>query len=150
MDPQHKTTVRTADQTVHGRLAKSRLATLLATVQALGDREMVRIQAKAKAKAKATATGGEGEGGQGEDEGITVSLHTLLYRLGYNVNCTGLFGPQLDPVATRVLLQSFTESQHELFNSFNWPLPLWLTSRVVPGARRTVRARKALYEVLYR
>lgn len=132
MDPQYKTTVRTADQTVHGRLAKSRLAMLLDTVQRIGYREMDRM---------AEAVGSQGD---------IVSLHTLMYRLGYNVNCIGIFGPQLDHVATRVLLQSFTECQHELFNSFNWPLPLWLSSRVVPGARRTVKARKELYRILYK
>lgn len=41
------------------------------------------------------------------------------------------------------------QRQHELFNCFNWPLPLWLTSRIVPGARQTVRARKQLYSLLY-
>lgn len=91
MDPQYKTTVRTADQTVHGRLAKSRLATLLDTVKNIGYSEIERME---------QAVGAEGK---------LVSLHTLMYRLGYNVNCIGIFGPQLDHVETRVILQSFTE-----------------------------------------
>lgn len=91
MDPRYRTTVRTADQTVHGRLAKSRLSSLLDTVRAIGCDE---IQSMKKTV--------------GQD-GKIVSLHTLLYRLGYNVNCIGIFGPQLDHVATRIALQSFTE-----------------------------------------
>lgn len=95
MDPQYKTTVRNADQTVHGRLAKSRLATLLETVRKIGYDEIERM----KQRVVDDATCG----------GKVVSLHTLMYRLGYNVNCIGIFGPQLDHIATRVMLQSFTE-----------------------------------------
>lgn len=91
MDPKYKMTVRSADQTVHGRLAKSRLASLLDTVQGIGYQEIHRI---------AQAVGKDGR---------VVSLHTLMYRLGYNVNCIGIFGPQLDHVATRIVLQNFTE-----------------------------------------
>lgn len=76
---------------VHGRLAKSKLATLLETVRGIGFGEIMRIR---------KAVG---------DEGRVVSLHTLMYRLGYNVNCIGIFGPRLDHVATRIALQSFTE-----------------------------------------
>lgn len=93
MDPQYKTTVRNADQTVHGRLAKSRLATLLDTVKKIGYDEIERMKLAV----------GDASGGK------VVSLHTLMYRLGYNVNCIGIFGPQLDHIATRVTLQSFTE-----------------------------------------
>lgn len=91
MDPKYKTTVRNADQTVHGRLAKSRLASLLDTVKDIGYSEIQRFK-------EAVGTNGK-----------IVSLHTLMYRLGYNVNCIGIFGPQLDHVATRVVLQTFTE-----------------------------------------
>lgn len=35
-----------------------------------------------------------------------------------------------------------------MFHCFNWPLPLWLTSRVVPGARKTVKARVELFNQL--
>lgn len=91
MDPRYKATVRNADQTVHSRLAKSKLASLLDTVKGIGYSEIHRFK-------KAV----------GED-GSVVSLHTLMYRLGYNVNCIGIFGPQLDHVATRVVLQTFTE-----------------------------------------
>lgn len=35
-----------------------------------------------------------------------------------------------------------------MFNSFDWPLPLWFPSRVVPGARKTIKARTALYDLL--
>lgn len=91
MDPKYKTTVRNADQTVHGRLAKSRLASLLDTVKDIGYSEIERFK---------DAIGRDGE---------VVSLHTLMYRLGYNVNCIGIFGPQLDHVGTRVVLQTFTE-----------------------------------------
>lgn len=91
MDPRYKTTVRNADQTVHGRLAKSRLASLLDTVKEIGYGEIERME---------QAVGPSGK---------VVSLHTLMYRLGYNVNCIGIFGSQLDHVTTRVLLQSFTE-----------------------------------------
>lgn len=97
MDPRYKTTVRAADQTVHGRLATSRLATLLATVQQVGHDEIARVR-------REVIVGGSEDGG-----GRMVSLHTLLYRLGYNVNCRAIFGPRLDHVATRVALQSFTE-----------------------------------------
>lgn len=97
MDPRYKTTVRAADQTVHGRLATSRLATLLATVQQVGHDEIARVR-------REVIVGGSEDGG-----GRVVSLHTLLYRLGYNVNCRAIFGPALDHVATRVALQSFTE-----------------------------------------
>lgn len=90
-DPKYKTTVREADQTVHGRLAKSRLVTLLETVRAIGFGEILRIR---------EAVGADGK---------VVSLHTLMYRLGYNVNCIGIFGPRLDHVATRIALQNFTE-----------------------------------------
>lgn len=92
-DPQYKQTIRSADQTVHGRLAKSRLTSLLSTVQDIGASEIQRIK---------TAVG-KGQGRR------LVSLHTLLYRLGYNVNCIGIFGPELDHVRTRVALQGFTE-----------------------------------------
>lgn len=91
MDPRYKTTVRNADQTVHGRLAKSRLASLLDTVQSIGYSEIRRIK---------EAVGRDGK---------VVSLHTLMYRLGYNVNCIGIFGPDLDHIATRIVLQAFTE-----------------------------------------
>lgn len=91
MDPKYRTTVRNADQTVHGRLAKSRLASLLDTVQRIGSDEILRMK---------QAVGKDGK---------IVSLHTLMYRLGYNVNCIGIFGPQLDHVATRIVLQRFTE-----------------------------------------
>lgn len=91
MDPKYKTTVRNADQTVHGRLAKSRLASLLDTVKEIGYSEIQRFK---------EAVGRDGK---------VVSLHTLMYRLGYNVNCIGIFGPQLDHVGTRVVLQAFTE-----------------------------------------
>lgn len=91
MDPRYKTTVRTADQTVHGRLAKSRLTSLLEGVKDIGVSEILRIK---------QAVGGGGK---------VVSLHTLMYRLGYNVNCIGIFGPRLDHVATRISLQRFTE-----------------------------------------
>lgn len=90
-DPRYKSTVRQADQTVHGRLAKSRLATLLETVKEIGYAEIERMR---------HAVG---------DSGKVVSLHTLMYRLGYNVNCIGIFGPRLDHVATRIILQNFTE-----------------------------------------
>lgn len=83
--------MRVADQTVHGRLAKSRLAALLEAVKTIGFGEVQRIR---------EAVGPEGR---------VVSLHTLMYRLGYNVNCIGIFGPKLDHVATRVTLQNFTE-----------------------------------------
>lgn len=91
MDPKYRTTVRNADQTVHGRLAKSRLASLLGSVQKIGYDEIRRME---------QAVGKNGK---------VVSLHTLMYRLGYNVNCIGIFGPQLDHVATRIILQEFTE-----------------------------------------
>lgn len=91
MDPKYKSTVRNADQTVHGRLAKSRLASLLDTVKDIGYSEIQRFK---------DAIGRDGK---------VVSLHTLMYRLGYNVNCIGIFGPQLDHVGTRVVLQNFTE-----------------------------------------
>ena len=91
MDPRYKDTVRSADQTVHGKLAKSKLSTLLDTVQHIGYNEVDRIK---------QAVGPEGK---------AVSLHSLMYRLGYNVNCIGIFGPDLDHVATRIMLQSFTE-----------------------------------------
>jgi hypothetical protein len=96
MDPRHKATVRTADQTVHGKLAKSKLKTLLETVQRIGYQEIDRI---------AEAVGPEGK---------VVSFHSQLYRLGYNVNCIGIFGPELDHVKTRIALQGFTEvcAQH--------------------------------------
>lgn len=35
-----------------------------------------------------------------------------------------------------------------LFASFNWPLPIWLSTLIVPGARRTVKARKQLFNLL--
>lgn len=35
-----------------------------------------------------------------------------------------------------------------LFYSFNWPLPLWLSTRIIPGARKTVKARNDLYRLL--
>jgi hypothetical protein len=104
--------------------------TLLETVEKVASSEINRIK---------SAVGPEGK---------IVSLHTLMYRLGYNVNCISIFGPELDHVRTRVILQEFTERQHEMFNSFNWPLPLWLTLKVVPGARQTAVARKALYDEL--
>lgn len=91
MDPRYKTTVRNADQTVHSRLARSKLASLLDTVQGIGYSEIQRFKEAV------------GEGGS------FVSLHTLMYRLGYNVNCIGIFGSRLDHVKTRVVLQSFTE-----------------------------------------
>lgn len=91
MDSKYRTTVRNADQTVHGRLAKSRLASLLDTVKDIGYSEIQRFR---------EAVGKDGK---------VVSLHTLMYRLGYNVNCIGIFGPQLEHVATRVVLQTFTE-----------------------------------------
>lgn len=94
-DPRYKATVRQADQTVHSRLAKSRLVTLLEKVQEIGSNEIRRIQ---------KAVGNEGK---------TISLHTAMYRLGYNVNCIGIFGPQLDHVATRIILQKFTEVSSE-------------------------------------
>lgn len=91
MDPRYKTTIRDADQTVHGKLAKSKLTTLLETVRGIGYSEIERIK---------EAVGLDGK---------VISLHTLMYRLGYNVNCIGIFGPQLDHVGTRIILQSFTE-----------------------------------------
>lgn len=91
MDPKYRATVRNADQTVHGRLAKSRLASLLDTVKNIGYSEIHRFK---------EAVGSDGK---------IVSLHTLMYRLGYNVNCIGIFGPRLDHVATRIVLQAFTE-----------------------------------------
>ncbi|KAK8175091.1 cytochrome P450 [Phyllosticta citrichinensis] len=130
MDSRYKKTVRNADSTVHRELAKSKLSSLLDSVRRIGFGEIERYK---------TAVGNEGK---------HVSLHTLLYRLGYNVNCIGIFGPVLDHVKTRVILQNFTERQHEMFNCFNWPLPLWLTSLVVPGARHTVKARKQLFDQL--
>lgn len=91
MDPKYKATVRSADQTVHRRLAKAKLSSLLDTVKVIGYSEIQRMK---------DAVG---------EEGKVLSLHTLMYRLGYNVNCIGIFGPQLDHVATRVILQRFTE-----------------------------------------
>lgn len=91
MDPRYRATVREADQTVHGKLAKSRLATLLSTVRGVGAAEVARMR-------EAVGPGGR-----------VVSLHSQMYRLGYNVNCVGIFGPRLDHVATRVALQRFTE-----------------------------------------
>ncbi|KAK7558996.1 cytochrome P450 [Phyllosticta citricarpa] len=129
-DSRYKKTVRNADSTVHRELAKSKLSSLLDSVRRIGFGEIERYKA---------AVGKEGK---------HVSLHTLLYRLGYNVNCIGIFGPDLDHVKTRVILQNFTERQHEMFNCFNWPLPLWLTSLVVPGARQTVKARRQLFDQL--
>lgn len=113
-DPKYKTTVRMADQTVHGRLAKSRLAALLETVRGIGFGEIVRMR---------RAVG---------DGGRVVSLHTLMYRLGYNVNCIGIFGPRLDHVATRITLQNFTEAGSLV--GFACAVPagrdrMWLTSR---------------------
>lgn len=130
MDPRYKETVRDADQTVHRKLATSKLTTLLESVQNIGFAEIDRIKAYVG------------------PEGKKVSLHSLMYRLGYNVNCIGIFGPDLDHAATRIVLQEFTERQHVMFNSFNWPLPLWLTSRIISGARQTVRAREKLYDLL--
>ncbi|KAJ4391012.1 hypothetical protein N0V93_004625 [Gnomoniopsis smithogilvyi] len=132
MDPKYRTTVRNADQTVHSRLAKSKLASLLDKVREIGYSEIQRFK---------KAAGSDGR---------FVSLHTLMYRLGYNVNCIGIFGPQLDHVETRVILQTFTEDQHMLFASFNWPLPIWLSTLVIPGARRTARARKRLFSLLFK
>ncbi|KAK8196963.1 cytochrome P450 [Phyllosticta capitalensis] len=129
-DNRYKKTVRTADSTVHRELAKSKLSSLLDSVRRVGFSEIDRYK---KAVGK---------------EGKHVSLHTLMYRLGYNVNCIGIFGPDLDHVKTRVILQNFTEHQHMMFHCFNWPLPLWLTSRVVPGARKTVKARVELFNQL--
>ncbi|EME88998.1 uncharacterized protein MYCFIDRAFT_170535 [Pseudocercospora fijiensis CIRAD86] len=80
-DPRYKHTVRDADQAVHGKLAKSKLNTLLDTVQDIGYSEIDRIKA---------AVGRDGS---------TVSLHSLMYRLGYNVNCIGIFGPDLDHIS---------------------------------------------------
>lgn len=37
-----------------------------------------------------------------------------------------------------------------LFYSFNWPLPLWLSTQLSAGARRTVKARKELYGHLFK
>ncbi|KXT03632.1 hypothetical protein AC579_1594 [Pseudocercospora musae] len=129
-DPRYKHTVRDADQTVHGKLAKSKLNTLLDTVQDIGYSEIDRIK---------SAVGPDGR---------TVSLHSLMYRLGYNVNCIGIFGPDLDHVVTRWVLQDFTERQHVMFNCFNWPLPVWLSTRVIPACRQTAAARQALYDLL--
>lgn len=131
-DPRYKDTVRDADQTVHGKLAKSKLGTLLSTVQRIGFGEIDRFK---------TAVGPNGK---------VVSLHSLLYRLGYNVNCIGIFGPDLDHVATRIILQEFTATQNVLFYAFNLPLPLWMSTRIVPGARQTAKARRALYDTLFR
>ena len=131
MDPRYKETVRSADQTVHGKLAKSKLPTLLQTAQRIGFDQIMRIK-----------------GNVGE-KGRKVSLHSLMYRLGYNVNCMSIFGPDLDHVVTRILLQEFSDDQSELFWSFNLPLPLWLSSRLTASCRRTRRARKAIRDVLF-
>jgi len=91
MDPRYKDTVRSADQTVHNKLVKSKLNVLLESVKDIGYSEIQNIKLNV-----------------GRD-GKVVSLHTLLYRLGYNVNCIGIFGPDLDCVGTRVTLQEFSE-----------------------------------------
>ncbi|KAH9844738.1 Cytochrome-P450 [Teratosphaeria destructans] len=132
MDPKYKHVVRDADQTVHNKLAKSKLTTLLSTVEKIARSEIDRIK---------TAVGVDGQ---------VVSLHSLMYRLAYKVNCTGIFGPDMNAAKTRIILQTFTEKMSVMFNSFNWPLPVWLSLRIVPGARQTAKARQALYEELMR
>lgn len=130
MDSRYRETVRAADQTVHNKLAKSKLQKLLQATQKIGFEEIDRFKA---------AVGPHGR---------RVSLHSLMYRLGFNVNCIGIFGPDLDHSATRVMLQNFTERQSELFWGFNLPMPLWLSSRLTAGSRRTKQFRKALDDSL--
>lgn len=84
-------------QTVHRRLAKGNIQTLLRTTEEIGFGEIDRFK---------TAV---------DPDGRKLSLHSLIHRLGFNVNCIGIFGPDLDHSAMRVLLQNFTESQSELF-----------------------------------
>lgn len=145
MDPRYKETVRTADQTVHGKLAKSKLVTLLQTAQRVGFEEIERFKGGVSSSSSSfQQEGGEKDGGKSKK----VSLHSLMYRLGFNVNCISIFGPDLNHHATRMLLQDFTEQQSELYWSFNLPLPLWLSSRLTAGCRRTRKARQALFDTL--
>ena len=67
--PKYRDVVRKADQSVHVNLMKSKLGPLLASVEEYALEEFARFN---------DAIGKEGK---------VVSLHSLMYRLAYNVNC---------------------------------------------------------------
>ncbi|KAJ7475749.1 cytochrome P450 [Mycena latifolia] len=111
-------------------MMKAKLSEILAVVQDAGTEELNRVR---------SAVGKEGK---------IVSLHSLLYRVGYNVNCVSLFGKSLDHVTTRILLQTFMRDADELVAAYGWPIPLWVSQRIFPGVRRCVKAKNDMHAVL--
>ncbi|KAF2092706.1 cytochrome P450 [Rhizodiscina lignyota] len=75
-------------------------------------------------------------------------IQSIERRSGKQIKLCILFGEDLDHITTRRMLQRYTENSHHMMNTFSWPIPQWISLRVVPGARRCVKARDDLYRFL--